>query len=103
MLNKEMLLLCNTSSATLTLHWGFNTPVKRVLLYPVNSEGNYLTVDLLKGDNTFHNVGTIVLDDSSPYTRFSRSDRFENLEYITSARAMVIDPSKDAYAVVKPD
>lgn len=103
MLNKE-LLLYNTSSATLTLKWGPNTTLNGVKLYTVSSGGDYLTVDLLKGDNTFYNVTRIVLDNTTPfYTRFSNRSLFENLERISSAEARVLDPSKDAYAVVEPD
>ena len=103
MLNKE-LLMCKTSSATLTLGWGPNTTLHGVKLYTGSSESDYLTVDLLKGDNTFCNVTRIDLNNTTPfYTRFSMSSRFENLERISSAVARVLDPSKDAYAVVQPD
>lgn len=103
MLNKEF-LLCNTSSATLTLNWWPNTTLKGVKLYTVSGGIDYLTVDLLSGDNTFHNVTKIVLDGTSPfYTRFSNGGLYENVERISGVEARVLDPSKDAYAEIDPD
>lgn len=105
MLNKEF-LLCNTSLPTLTLNWWPNTTLKGVKLYTVSGGIDYLTVDLLSGDNTFPIAGidSVVLDDTSPfYTRFAFRFRFENLERITTSSVRVLDQSKDAYAVVEPD